>query len=187
MNKVSNKYHIQFQSIENYPKKVHLKKKKDRIPSIFPLSRVPSVKRTTLDHASLWATRRSVSNNINPSFVPSFKRSPLRIARPRCSGGHRGIFMRSIGNLHEILMTGHEDISRSRPPLPAHVRITTIDDNNYQPRTRGISISPPPSSPLAAHILGVWSKARERETKGRLVIIARLPGRITVKNHRSRH
>lgn len=52
MNKVSDKYHIQFQSIENYPKEVR-PKKKDRIPSIFPLSRVPSVKRTTLDHASL--------------------------------------------------------------------------------------------------------------------------------------
>ena len=27
-----------------------------------------------------------------------------------------GIFMRSVGNLHEILMTDHEDVSRSRPP-----------------------------------------------------------------------
>lgn len=78
-------------------------------------------------------------------------------------GGHRGIFMRSIGNLHEILMTGHEDISRSRPPLPTHVRITTIDDNNYQPRTRGISISPPHPPFLSPLIYSEYEVKREKK------------------------
>ena len=97
-------------------------------------------------------------NNVikNPVAFPSNDRSTTaRIARrlvrvpardvQRCTYVRAaGIFMRSVGNLHEILMTDHEDVSRSRPPLPAHVRITTIDDNNYQLRPRGISISPFP-------------------------------------------
>lgn len=61
------------------------KKKKDSCAhsnSIFPLPRIHT---KTYHPRSRIVVRRSVSNNINPSFVPSFKRSPLRIARPRCS------------------------------------------------------------------------------------------------------
>ena len=155
-------------------------------------------------------------NNVikNPVAFPSNDRSTTaRIARrlvrvpardvQRCTYVRAaGIFMRSVGNLHEILMTDHEDVSRSRPPLPAHVRITTIDDNNYQLRPRGISISPFPfylrtctitlslSLSLSASLHRERATERERECtyerkRGGLVIIARLPGHITVKNHRS--
>lgn len=67
-------------------------------------------------------------------------------------------------------MTGHEDISRSRPPLSAHVRITTIDDNNYQPRTRGISISPHPPllSPLVYSAYEVKREEEREEDEGKI-------------------
>lgn len=101
-----------------------------------------------------------VGNKIPWTVFPSNdRRSRLNATHPRARGYSGNFYEVSIGNLHEILMTDHEDISRSRPPLPAHVRITTVDDNNYQPRTHGISISPSTTA--------TWR---------RLVIIAGLPG-----------